>query len=202
VNSPAGLKALSFLRSTITAGVTPAADATFGATTPGTVFDEGHTAFMAANAYQWPGVAKSGMKSKVGIAAQPTFPGGPATGAAATGGSASFINPSSKHLQADVKFVEFLTTKTAEFDVAKVGGLAPSSTAVQTNPSVDAINPPAGLLPHLTLVNRPAAEANYPAVTAAISANVNAVISGIASPASALAKMSSEINTALKSSAG
>jgi multiple sugar transport system substrate-binding protein len=198
VNSHAGLEALNFLHSTIASGISPHAVATFGATTPGQVFDEGQTAFMVCNEYQWPGVKAANMTSKVGVSAIPTFTGGPASGPAATGGSANYINPNSKHLQADLKFVEFMTGLKAELTVSEVGGLAPSSSAAQTDPAVDAADPPAALLPHLTLVNRPALEKNYPGVTEAIASNVNSVLAGISTPSAALTKMSSQIDSAVK----
>jgi multiple sugar transport system substrate-binding protein len=201
IDSHAGLEALNFLNSTVTSGITPHAVATFGATTPGSVFDEGQTAFMVANEYQWPGVRTAHLASDVGFSAIPTFTAGAATGPAATGGSANYINPNSKHLQADVKFIEFMTSLKAELLVSEVGGLAPSSSAAQTNSGVDAADPPAALLPHLTLVNRPAQEKNYPGVTEAIASNVNAVLAGISTPSSAAAKMSSQIDAALKAGA-
>lgn len=201
IDSHAGLEALNFLKSTISSGITPHAVATFGATTPGSVFDEGQTAFMVANEYQWPGVRTAHLASDVGFSAIPTFSGGGRAGPAATGGSANYINPKSKHLQADLKFIEFMTSLKAELLVSEVGGLAPSSSAAQTNASVDAADPPAGLLPDLTLVNRPALEKNYPGVTEAIASNVNAVLAGIASPSAAAAKMSSQIDAAVKAGA-
>jgi multiple sugar transport system substrate-binding protein len=201
VDSQAGLEALNFLHSTITSGITPHAVATFGATTPGSVFDEGQTAFMVANEYQWPGVRTAHLASDVGFSAIPTFAAGAGTGPAATGGSANYINPNSKHVQADIKFLEFMTSLKAELLVSEVGGLAPSSSAAQTNPGVDAADPPAALLPHLTLVNRPALEENYPGVTEAIASNVNAVLAGISTPSAAIAKMSSQIDAAVKAGA-
>jgi multiple sugar transport system substrate-binding protein len=191
---------MTWLRSTVTSGITPAAVSTFGNPDPGNVFYEGSTAFLAGNAYQWPGAVAANMQSDVGVTFDPTFPGGPPRGAAATGGAADVINPYSKHMAADVKFVEFMATKQADEIVARVGHLAPSLTSVQDDPAVDAANPPAALLPKLTLVNRPAQEDNYPGVTQAIAANVNAVLAGTEGPAAALAKMSTEINAALKSS--
>ena len=93
VNSHPGLEALNFLHSTISSGITPHAVATFGAATPGQVFDEGQTGFMVCNEYQWPGVKAANMTSKVGVSAIPTFPGGPASGPAATGGSLTTSTP-------------------------------------------------------------------------------------------------------------
>jgi multiple sugar transport system substrate-binding protein len=198
VNSAAGLKVMNFLASTIASGITPEAISTFGPTEVGTEFAQGQTAFMAANAYQWPTIVGTGLASKVGVAAPPTFAGEPGPGAACSGGDGAWINPYSKHLAADVKFLEFLTSPTAQQIIATVGHLQPATTAELTNPAVDAVDPVAPLLPTLRIINRQSGTKYYPDLTLAISSNMNAVISGSEKPSDALVDMSTQINAALK----
>ena len=198
VNSAAGLKALNFLSSTISSGITPEAISTFGPTEVGTEFAQGTSAFMAANAYQWPSIVGTGLASKVGVAAEPTFAGEPGPGAACSGGDGAWINPYSKHRQADVKFLEFLTSEQAQLIISTVGHLQPATDTVLSDPSVDAVDPVAALLPHLRIINRQSGTKYYPDLTLAISSNINAVISGSEKPAAALVDMTTQINAALK----
>lgn len=198
VDSPAGLTVMTWARSTITSGLSPSAESTFGPTEPALVFDQGSTAFMVANAYQWPDIAEAGMENKVGVALPPTFAGGPRPGASCAGGNAAYINPYSKHIADDIKFAEFLASRQVQLLEAKVGHLQPALVSVETDPSVDAVDPPAALLPRARIINRPANTKYYAALSRATYSNWSAVIAGTETPKTGLQDMANQVNLALK----
>ena len=207
LNSAAALKAVTFMRSLITSGVSPAAVTTFQEPQAMNTFASGQAVFLRNwdYAYEDSITASDGGKltaSQVGVVPLPTFAGQPTPGYSNIGGWNMYINPHSKHLGADLTFIQFLSSTTAQDILSQKYGFISTVAAVRSAPATIAANPVFAIVPNTKLVPRPAGTPNYPALSTAIYQNVNGALAGSATPAAAVAAMESAANTALSSSSG
>ena len=204
LNSAAATKAVTFMRSLITSGASPAAVTTFQEPQAMNTFGAGNAAFLRNwdYAYSAATTPSSGGKltaSQVGVEPMPTFQGQPAPGYSNIGGWNMYINPHSKNIAADLTFIKWLATPAAQDILSKRYGFISTVQAVRTDPSVVASNPVFAVVPKTKLVPRPAGTPEYPALSTAIYQNVNAALAGSASPSSAVSSMQSAANSALSS---
>ena len=206
LDSAAAVQAVTFMRSLVTTGVTPAAITTFQEPQAMNVFAAGQSAFLRNWDYAYsvattPATSKL-TKAQVGVAPLPTFAGQPYPGYSNIGGWNMYINPHSKNIAADLKFIEFLASPTAQNILATQYSEIPTTTAVRDSATVIAENPVLAIVGKTKLVPRPAGTPNYPALSTAIYTNVNAALAGSASPSSAMAAAQSQAGTALTTSGG
>jgi multiple sugar transport system substrate-binding protein len=110
-----------------------------------------------------------------------------------------YINPHSKHLGADLTFLQWLSSPAAQDILSQKYGFISTVTSVRSAPATIASNPVFAVVPMTKLVPRPAGTPEYPALSTAIYQNVNGALAGSASPAAAVAAMESAANTALSS---
>jgi len=204
LNSAAALKAVTFMRSLITSGVTPAAVTTFQEPQAMNTFAGGNAVFLRNwdYAYEDAITASDGGKltaSQVGVEPLPTFAGQTAPGYSNIGGWNMYINPHSAHLGADLTFLQWLSSATAQDILSQKYGFISTVTSVRSSPATIAANPVFAVVPMTKLVPRPAGTPEYPALSTAIYQNVNGALAGSASPAAAVAAMESAANTALSS---
>jgi multiple sugar transport system substrate-binding protein len=207
LNSAAALKAVTFMRSLITSGVSPAAVTTFQEPQAMNTFASGQAVFLRNwdYAYEDAITASDGGKltaSQVGVVPLPGFAGETDPGYSNIGGWNMYINPHSKHLGADLTFIQWLSSTTAQDILSQKYGFISTVEAVRTAPATVASNPVFAIVPKTKLVPRPAGTPNYPALSTAIYQNVNGALAGSATPAAAVAAMESAANTALSSSSG
>jgi multiple sugar transport system substrate-binding protein len=205
LNSAAALKAVTFMRSLITSGVSPAAVTTFQEPQAMNTFASGQAVFLRNwdYAYEDAITASDGGKltaSQVGVVPLPTFSGQSTPGYSNIGGWNMYINPHSKHLGADLTFIKWLSSTAAQDILSQKYGFISTVEAVRTSPSVVAANPVFAIVPKTKLIPRPAGTPNYPALSTAIYQNVNSALAGSATPAAAVAAMQSAANTALSTS--
>ncbi len=203
MNSPAALKALTFMRGLITSGVTPKAVTTFTEPQAMNVFNDGQSAFLRNWDYaytnsQTPGQSK--VIGKVGVAPLPTFAGQGSAGYACIGGWDNYINPHSKHIQADLTFIKYMASVPAETILATKASEIPTNYAVQKNPKVRALNPVLSVVSKQHLIARPSQSPNYAKVSTAIYTNINAALAGQISPKTALSQANSQLASAQSSS--
>ena len=137
--------------------------------------------------------------SQVGVVPLPTFAGQPTPGYSNIGGWNMYVNPHSKHLGADLTFIQWLSGTTAQDILSQKYGFISTVTSVRTAPATIASNPVFAIVPKTKLVPRPAGTPEYPALSTAIYTNVNAALAGSASPSAAVSAMESAANTALSS---
>jgi multiple sugar transport system substrate-binding protein len=206
LDSAQAVQAVTFMRSLITTGVTPAAVTTFQEPQAMNVFADGQSAFLRNWDYAYsdattPATSKL-TKAQVGVAPLPTFAGQAYPGYSNIGGWNMYINPHSKNIAADLKFIEFLASPTAQNILATQYSEIPTTTAVRDSAAVIAENPVLAIVGKTKLVPRPAGTPNYPALSTAIYTNVNAALAGSASPSAAMAAAQSQANTALTTSGG
>jgi multiple sugar transport system substrate-binding protein len=206
LDSAAAVQAVTFMRSLVTSGVTPSAITTFQEPQAMNTFAAGDAAFLRNWDYAYsvattPATSKL-TKDQVGVAPLPTFAGQAYPGYSNIGGWNMYINPHSKNIAADLKFIEFLASPTAQNILATQYSEIPTTTAVRSSPSVIAENPVLAIVSKTKLVPRPAGTPNYPALSTAIYTNVNAALAGSASPSAAMAAAQSQAGTALTTSGG
>jgi len=204
LNTAAATKAVTFMRSLITSGASPAAVSTFQEPQAMNTFGGGNAAFLRNwdYAYTAATTASSGGKltaSQVGVAPLPTFAGESSPGYSNIGGWNMYINPHSKNIGADLTFIQWLSGTTAQDILSEKYGFISTVTAVRSSAAVVASNPVFAVVPNTKLTPRPAGTPEYPALSTAIYQNVNAALAGSASPAAAVAAMQSAATTALSS---
>lgn len=205
LNTPQADKALTFMRSLITSGVSPAAVTTFMEAQAMNTFNAGDAAFLRNWDYAYANAntpALSKVVGKVGVEPMPAFAGQPTPGYSNIGGWNLYINPHSKNFAADLTFIKFMAGTTAQTLLATAASEIPTTTAVRNSPQVVALNPVLAIVGKTKLVPRPAGTPNYPQLSNAIYTNVNAALSGSTSPSAALSAAQSAANTALTSAAG
>jgi multiple sugar transport system substrate-binding protein len=207
LDSPAAIKAVTFMRGLVTSGVTPATVTTFQEPQVMAIFQTGQAAFMRNWDYAYDASisAAAGGKltaSQVGVEPMPAFAGQPTPGYSNIGGWNMYINPHSKNIAADLTFIKFLASPTAQTILAADYGEIPTTTAVRDSATIAALNPVLAIVSKTKLVPRPAGTPNYPALSTAIYTNVNAALAGSASPSAAMSAAQSQANTALTSAAG
>jgi multiple sugar transport system substrate-binding protein len=204
LDSAAAVKAATFMRSLITSGVSPAAVTTFQEPQAMNVFASGQAAFLRNWDYayadsQAPGTPTVG---KVGVAPLPTFAGQSYPGYSNIGGWNLYINPHSTNIAADLKFIQFMASTTAQDILSEQYSEIPTVQSVRTSPAVLAKNPVLATVPKTRLIPRPAGTPNYPQLSTAMYTNVNAALAGSTSPSAAMAAAQSQANSALSSATG
>jgi multiple sugar transport system substrate-binding protein len=204
LDSAAATKAITFMRSLITSGASPAAVSTFQEPQAMNTFGGGNAAFLRNwdYAYTAATTASSGGKltaSQVGVAPLPTFAGQSAPGYSNIGGWNMYINPHSKNVGADVTFIQWLSGTAAQDILAQKYGFISTVTTVRNSAAVVASNPVFAVVPKTKLTPRPAGTAEYPALSTAIYQNVNSALAGSKSPSAAAASAQSAATSALSS---
>lgn len=198
-------KALTFVRSLVTSGASPAAVSTFEEPQAMDAFQDGQAAFLRNWDYAYAEANGKGMASagKVGVAPLPTFAGQPYPGYSTIGGWNLYINPHSTNIKADLTFINFITGTTAQtIEAHPPFSEIPTNQAVRTNPKIKALNPPFAVLSKTKLIARPAQNPNYSKISLAIYSNFNSAITGSKSASSAASAMASQLATAVSSSSG
>jgi trehalose/maltose transport system substrate-binding protein len=204
LDSQASVKAVTFMRSLVTTGVSPSAVSTFQEAQAMSTFASGQAAFLRNwdYAYADSQVAGTPTVGKVGVAPLPTFQGQSYPGYSNIGGWNLYINPHSKNIAADLTFIKWMASTKAQTDLVTVSSSIPTVESVRTSPSIIAESPVLATVPKTKLVPRPAGTPNYPQLSTAIYQNVNAALAGSTSPSSAMSAAQSAANTALSSGAG
>lgn len=197
IDSKASLQALTFMRSLITSGVSPAAVTTYQEPQSAAVFDSGHAAFMRfwPEGYA-PAVSALGA-SKVGVAPLPSFSASSYPGYSVIGGQNLYLNPHAKNMAASLTFIKWLTGTQAQTIMAMQYKMVPSNAAVRSSKSVVGSSPVMAAVSKTRLIARPSYTPNYTRASQAIYSNVNAALSGSVSPASALKSAANQMNAAL-----
>ena len=126
VDSPEGIRALTFMRALLTSGATPAEVLTWHEEESRFAFQNGNAAFMR----NWPyavtimNIPKdSRVAGKFAVAPMPAAPGGVST--ATLGGSALAINAFTEHPDAAWKLVSFLCAPDQMLERSRLGGYPP-----------------------------------------------------------------------------
>ena len=204
LDSPATLKALTFMKSLVSSGVSPAATSTYQEAQALNDFQAGKALFMRNWDYAYassntPGLASAG---NVGVAPMPSFNENTFPGYSNIGGWNFYVNPHSKNIAADLTFIKFMTNNESQKIIATQFSEIPTVQAVRTDPAVIASSPTLATAPKTRLVARPANTPNYPAVSQAIYNAVNGVLAGSLSPEAAVKQAHDGVNSAVSATGG
>ena len=135
LDSPAAIKAVTFMRSLVTSGVTPASITTFQESQAMNTFAAGNAAFLRNWDYAYSDAttpATGTLKtSQVGVEPMPAFAGQPTPGFSNIGGWNMYINPHSKNINADLTFIKWMAGTTAQGILATKYSEIPTTTAVR-----------------------------------------------------------------------
>ena len=152
LDSPAAVKAVTFMRSLITSGVTPAAVTTFQEPQAMTTFAAGQAAFLRNWDYAYstattPATGKL-TASQVGVEPMPAFAGQPTPGYSNIGGWNMYINPHSKNIAArpDLHQVHGQHAG-ADHPGHASTPRSPPPPSVRNSPAVVALNPVLAIVP-------------------------------------------------------
>lgn len=198
INSAAAAKALNTMRGFITSGVTPRAVTSFQEQDSMSSFAAGQAAFLRNWSYGWSVAndkSQSKVVGKVGVTTLPSFTAGKA-GYGTIGGWDMYVNPHTKHLQAALAFINFMTGTQAQTVLAEKYNEIPTNGSVQRNPMVKKISPIMAIASSVNFVARPSSSPQYAAVSTAIYTNANQALAGGVSVKAALQKMAQQIQSA------
>lgn len=201
LNSAAATKALTFMDSLISTGVSPKSVDTFQEADSENVFTQGNSVFLRNWSYAWSDSQGSSSKvvGDVGVAPLPTFKGSTGNGYSAVGGWDLYVNPHTKNLPATLAFLDFMTGTQAQGILAKNYSEIPTNAQVANDPSLKTISPVFANLANIQFVSRPSSTPAYPNVSKAIYTNINQALSGSASVKTALNNANTQVTTALSS---
>jgi len=133
-------------------------------------FASGQAAFLRNWDYAYADSQAAGRPTvgKVGVAPLPTFQGESYPGYSNIGGWNLYINPHSKNVAADLTFIKFMSSATAQDLLSEHYSEIPTVESVRTPPAVLVNNPVLATVPKTRLVPRPAVTPNYPQLSTAI----------------------------------
>lgn len=200
IDSPQANKALTFMRSLITSGVSPKATVTFQESQSMDVFNQGNAAFLRNWSYAWANSQTKGTKvvGKVGVTTLPTFQSsGGGAGYSTIGGWDLYVNPHTKNLKASLQFIDWMTGTAAQTILAKDYSELPTNATVQNDAAVKKVSPVFSIVSKTHFVSRPSSNPNYAAISKAIYQNVNQALSGGVSVSQALKNAQQQITSAL-----
>jgi multiple sugar transport system substrate-binding protein len=174
--SPPSLKALDFLRSLITTGVSPRNTDTFEEPDADNAFDSGHAAFLRSWDFSYANALSStsaiAAPQQVGVEPPPAFQGQHGPGWSVLGGWSLFVNPQTRHLRADLTFVTWMASVQAQRILATQYQEIPTVASVRADPAIVAGSPVLQAAARTRLVSRPSATPDYQRITDAVHGGV------------------------------
>ncbi len=195
IDSPHNIEALGFMRDLIVRyGVTPPLVTTSIEEPTRRLFGNGRALFMRNWPYAWNIFEREGsaVKGKVGVAALPSFPGNPS--ASALGGWQLGVNRYSRHRKAAEALVRYLISPAAQKTLALTIGYEPSLKALYKDPELMREQPFVASLYRIFMTARPRpVTPYYPMITQVLQPEFSAAITGIKTPAAALASARKQV---------
>lgn len=175
--SPQALRALEFMRSLLTGGVSPGTVLHDEEPAGNDAFDAGDAAFLRGWDSSWSSAqsATSAVRGKVGVVPLPGFDSA-SGGFSTVGGWDLYISPHSDHIAADTTFVDWLTGTQAQRVLASQYTEIPANTEVRTDPAIARDNPVLAAAARTSVVGRPAQLVDYPAVSRDVFTTVHSAL--------------------------
>lgn len=203
-DSPAGERAVSYLRDLVARRVSPSSVATFAEQDALDAFTSGRSVFLRNWTYAW-GVsnnpASSSVAGRIGAALRPGFEGGP-SGQGCLGGWCNYVNPHSTNLGAAVAFARFMADEEGQMLLAHDGGVLPPLTSALDSRAVRGSDNPAFAAAHrVRQIARPTQSPHYPQVSKAVYTHVNEAFTGGVPVSRALAAAGRDLRAALRGEA-
>jgi len=199
LNSPESIQALKFMRDLIRDQVSPEMVMTGMEESTRHVFGAGKAVYMRNWPYAWNLFQSEGspVRGKVGITVVPHFEGGES--AATLGGWQLGVNRFSKHRQAAVELVKYLSRYESQKHVVLTMGFKPSRLDVYEDPEVLSEQPFLIGLKKVLLKAKPRpVTPYYLMISQVLQSEFSAAISDVKSPEDALADAERQINRILE----
>ena len=198
VDKQKAVDVLTFMADGVKDGAIPKAVTTYKEQEALRAFQSGRATYMRNWPYAYALLKDSDIGKSFDITTFPSFKG--SKGAGVLGGYNLGISAYSKNPEGALAFIEFATEPAQQVIQASKASLPPVVASVYSNPQVTKALPFAPELKTAVEQAKPRPVTPvYPQVSEAIYNNVNAALSGSASPSSALTSAASQINTALQS---
>jgi multiple sugar transport system substrate-binding protein len=195
IDSPRNAEALRFMGDLIRKhGITPYLVTTAIEEPTRHIFGDGKALFMRNWPYAWNIFEQEGsaVKGKTGVAALPSFSGDRST--STLGGWELGVNRFSRRPEAAKQLVRFLTSPTAQKNLALAIGYTPTRMALYKDPDLVLQNPFMASLYGIFLDARPRpVTPYYLMITQALQPEFSAVLAGIKSPEAALASAQKQV---------
>jgi multiple sugar transport system substrate-binding protein len=197
LDTEAARSALELMRTLLVTGISPSSVTSMGEEESRRVFQAGAAVFMRNWPYAWAELQGAGspVRGRVGIAPLPTARGAPGHGA--LGGYQLALNrytPAWKR-EAALALVAHLTSPEANLMLATQYGRLPSRRKTYDDPHLAAAAPMvAALLPAVERALPRPVTPYYPMINDALAAELSAAITGIRSPAEALARAQAQVD--------
>lgn len=197
VDSDAARDALEFMRTLLVSGISPPSVTSMGEEESRRVFQSGAAVFMRNWPYAWAELQSKGspVRGRVGISPLPTTRGTPGHGA--LGGFVLALNARTPpwKIEAAMALLAHLTSPEANQMLALEYGRLPARRRTYDDPRVIGGAPTiASLLPAAERALPRPVTPYYPMINDALAAEISAVITGIRSPAEALARAQAQID--------
>jgi multiple sugar transport system substrate-binding protein len=197
LDTEAARSALELMRTLLVSGVSPPSVTSMGEEESRRVFQAGAAVFMRNWPYAWAELQGKGspVRGRVGISLLPTARGGPGHGA--LGGFNLALNaytPRWKR-EAALALIAHLSSPEANLMLAVSYGRLPARRSAYTDPRLVAAAPAvATLLPAVERALPRPVTPYYPMIDDALAAELSAAITGIRSPAAALARAQAQVD--------
>ncbi|MEX0267599.1 ABC transporter substrate-binding protein [Leptolyngbyaceae cyanobacterium UHCC 1019] len=138
LDQPEAIRAVEFLRNTVSQGISPPGVTTYVEEDTRRIFQNGEAAFLRNWPYAWSllNADNSPVKGKVGIV--PMIPAAGQTGGSCLGGWGLGISKTSKHPQEALRAIRFLMSETAQKQVVLDAGYVPTREALFTDAAIAA----------------------------------------------------------------
>jgi multiple sugar transport system substrate-binding protein len=197
LDSPAALRALSFLRELVDDGVTPPDITTIQEQQATQRFNAGEVAFMRG--WNTADTLIAAKPATVGVTQLPTFAGRPGGGFSTVGGWGMFLNPHSSRTGPAMSFIDWMTSVPAQRILARFAQI-PANERVRTDRTLMRGNQVLEITRTVRPVVRPSNIPNYADISRVVYTNVNEVLTRRATPADALRAAQSGLAEILRNS--
>lgn len=199
LNSPGNIAALTLMRDLIAKHrISPPLVTTLVEESSRHIFGNGRAVFMRNWPYAWNIFQRNGspVKGRIGVAPLPAAPGQPS--ASTLGGWQIGVNRNSRHPQAAERFVRFITSRESQKTMALTIGYKPTRRSLYRDPDLIRQQPFITGLHDIFMNARPRpVSPYYMMMTQILQPEFSAVISGIKTPAEALASADRQIRHVL-----
>ena len=197
LDTPAAREALELMRTLLVSGISPSSVTSMGEEEARRVFQAGAAVFMRNWPYAFAELQGKGspVRGRVGVTTLPTARGGPGHGA--LGGFQLALNARSPawKREAALALIDHLTSLEANVMLAAHYGRLPARRAAYDDPRLVAAAPgAASLLPAVTRALPRPVTPYYPMIEDTLAAEFSAAVTGVRSPAEALARAQAEVD--------